>query len=56
MILVGGANVLLELLKLRSFTKFYNIGAKLSFIPASKSLEDNVLPQYESIYKRILQM
>lgn len=51
-----GSYILSELIKIKRFIKYENIGAKSSFIPASKSLEDYVLPTKQKIKSKIIKM
>lgn len=51
-----GKSVVFNLLKIRDFTLFDVIGAKSSFIPASKNLEEYILPSKEMISERITEM
>ena len=51
-----GSHLLIELLKIKLYKKFDNIGSKSCFIPASKSLEEFVLPTEKYIIKKILQI
>jgi len=49
-----GSHVISELIQRKSFNTIKNIGAKDSYIPASKSLEDHILPTNEFIIDEIL--
>jgi len=51
-----GSYILSELVKKEQFIRYDNLGAKLSFIPASKSLEDYILPTKQKIGNKILKM